>query len=83
MSQSGDPTPSSNLTRCRCVLEDCYYFNLVTDDPYAAEDACDCSHPDKPFHMGNPCPLYRKNWKGGKEQDLKDLQNRFLRRRQR
>lgn len=50
---------TENATRCECSLDDCAYFNAVAGAP----GQCDCTHPDKPYYMVKPCPLYKKEWK--------------------
>ena len=78
MTNGRDGNPENNgLTRCTCRLTDCHFYRAV-DDPDAPPDACDCAHPEKPFYMADPCPLYRKDWRGGRDEDeIRELRDRF------
>ncbi len=73
--------PGERLTRCTCTLTDCHFFRVV-EDPSAPPEACDCAHPEKPHYMAHPCPLYRKDWRGGRGPDeIRELRERFFGRR--
>jgi hypothetical protein len=67
-----------DFTRVNCKLRDCAYYHAVGENV----ELCDCSHPDKPFYMSNPCPLYRKDLMKQQSSDkAEELKNRFLKRR--
>lgn len=68
---------TERFTRCTCSLSDCAYFNPVE----SASGQCDCSHPDKPHYMVNPCPLYKKEWQNT-HQNAKHFRDMLRRKRQ-
>ncbi len=68
-----------DVTRCKCMLADCVYFHSVAA---GTTSDCDCSHPDKPHYMANPCPLYKKEWLNKQNEDkMAEIKARMLNKR--